>query len=604
MSRHCLVPTLLLLSASFASVSCETKTAFSQDVPLKDEKILQQIQNDTERIETDRGMVVKGQWPAWTLTKSYVNRARTYYFAEQFDSSLKDLKEAERLLRSAGETDRDAGDRLMTEGEIHLFRGMVLRDQELKQKNQLDKSQTQVSIASFEKAASAFRSALKQPKMQHVETLLGWSLKQKAELAFQHGADAAEIQNDIREALVIFAAWSKKDGYEFYAEDVQVLQRLKSKVDTTTSPSAGSKGTSPSTQTSSPILSVPTAPGPGEALSRKLEAIALKVPTTAGASSKQPEVPRFELTLLSDETGLNTYPRRVTDSGAVLGMADRFFGTMMPVIWKFGQQQEFNNDLKLVSTIADLNEHGQFVDNRFQDGRSVVLFHDGTGIRKMDFSAVSAMNIVQGINNKGELVGVSLIDQKLQSWILRDGYVDLIPSNGAVSLDASLINDQGIVAGQIQEKPDSPTRAFVYVAKKTKVLGTLGTGKDGVLDLSESTDVVGYSTNQEGFRRAVLWTDDKPVELSYASTDIVGNESEAFGINDKSWIVGWAGNSKGRRTGVLWVNQQPHNLNALVLNANGWHIRIAADVNNLGWIAATGRKDDRDRAVILKPIAQ
>ncbi|WP_158845781.1 hypothetical protein [Saccharothrix deserti] len=115
-----------------------------------------------------------------------------------------------------------------------------------------------------------------------------------------------------------------------------------------------------------------------------------------------------------------------------------------------------------------------------------------------------------------------------------------VPGSGTYSVKA--INEAGVVVG------DRGTQVLRWEGDRVTVLSTSGGVANGPQAINERGDVVGWTTEFSGTRRATLWPGGgKPVIL-----DVPG-PAEAVAVNDRGDVIGWtsAGNPDAPRA-FLW----------------------------------------------------
>ncbi|MEO6082766.1 MAG: hypothetical protein ABIQ18_06635 [Umezawaea sp.] len=124
-----------------------------------------------------------------------------------------------------------------------------------------------------------------------------------------------------------------------------------------------------------------------------------------------------------------------------------------------------------------------------------------------------------------------------------------VPGSGFYSVKA--INEAGVVVGNRE------TKALRWAGDQVTVLSTSGAVANGPQSINERGDVVGWTTDATGTRRATLWPGGgKPVTLN------VPDRSEAVAVNDRGDVIGWTGNAGAARA-FLWQNGKVTYLGAL-----------------------------------------
>jgi probable HAF family extracellular repeat protein len=124
-----------------------------------------------------------------------------------------------------------------------------------------------------------------------------------------------------------------------------------------------------------------------------------------------------------------------------------------------------------------------------------------------------------------------------------------VPGSSTYSVEA--INEAGVVVG------NRDTKALRWEGDQVTVLSTSGGVANGSQAINERGDVVGWTTDASGTRRATLWpAGGRPVTLN------VPGRSEAVAVNDRGDVIGWTGSASAPR-GFLWRNGKVVHLGSL-----------------------------------------
>ena len=159
-------------------------------------------------------------------------------------------------------------------------------------------------------------------------------------------------------------------------------------------------------------------------------------------------------------------------------------------------------------------------------------------------SLLTGSVFVNGLNNRGEVIGVSALagDQAADPF-LWDGskLVDMFTEgNGGQFLSANVINDSGEIAGAAAF-PNQPLDAALWKNGVVTDLGTLdGDCFSEAWSISESGQVGGVSVSCDGNTwRAFLWENGSMIDLnSLVSSGAALQLIYAIGINDRGEIAG------------------------------------------------------------------
>lgn len=135
------------------------------------------------------------------------------------------------------------------------------------------------------------------------------------------------------------------------------------------------------------------------------------------------------------------------------------------------------------------------------------------------------------------------------------------------------INSNGDVVGE-----NSTDQAFLYSNGQLTELPTLS-GQSVAFDINDSGQIVGFSTDANGFTQAVLWVNGTITNLAISAT----NYSRALAINNQGQIVGVFADSNDNEHLFLYEDGVTTDLGALGINP--WWEYPAADINDAGVIS-------------------
>ena len=131
--------------------------------------------------------------------------------------------------------------------------------------------------------------------------------------------------------------------------------------------------------------------------------------------------------------------------------------------------------------------------------------------------------------------------------------IDLGTLGGSISW-ASGINNAGWVTGGASISGDTETHAFLYDGERMHDLGTLG-----------------------------------------------GDFCAGYGINNLGNVVGHSRLTNGTHRAFLYTAGRMIDLNTVLPEGSDCHLHFASDINDNGWITATGTIKGRKRAFLLRP---
>jgi probable HAF family extracellular repeat protein len=172
------------------------------------------------------------------------------------------------------------------------------------------------------------------------------------------------------------------------------------------------------------------------------------------------------------------------------------------------------------SAAYSINERGQVVGNASHPGRlyrhHAFRWSEQEGMvdlgapEGIDPDGVKARG--RDLNNQGDVVGWyydyngALVNRAFL-WTEVDGMVDLGTLNGQDGAVARGINELGEVAGGSFNKDDFVTDQAFFWSESTGMLplGTLGGTNSQAYDINVHGKVVGWATDADGYRHAVMW---------------------------------------------------------------------------------------------------
>ena len=153
-----------------------------------------------------------------------------------------------------------------------------------------------------------------------------------------------------------------------------------------------------------------------------------------------------------------------------------------------------------------------------------------------------------------------------------DNYTLVDIAAGANSY-AWAVNSQGDVVGE-----NSADRAFVYSNGQLTELPTLS-GHSVAFDINDAGQIVGFSTDANGFTQAVLWENGFITNLGISAT----NYSRAIAINNQGQIAGVFADSADNERLFLYANGVMTDLGPLGINS--WWEYPLIDINDAGVIS-------------------
>jgi probable HAF family extracellular repeat protein len=233
------------------------------------------------------------------------------------------------------------------------------------------------------------------------------------------------------------------------------------------------------------------------------------------------------------------------------------------------------------------------------------------------------------INDSGFVTGEDFQQTGLLSFVYDGVTAQHLGTLGGLNTWARDINNQGFIVGYSSLPGNEIVHAFLYDGNTMIDLGDLsGKGRGGyAYGINNLNQIVGDASDVTS--TAYLYDNGN---LTYLGP------GAAYGINDSTWVVGrinidpfiWksntgvvtlerlpgstladanainnagiiVGKSYGPATAVMWTDSGVVNLNTVV-DAPGWDLWQANDINDLGQIVGFGRINGENRAFLLNPI--
>jgi len=166
------------------------------------------------------------------------------------------------------------------------------------------------------------------------------------------------------------------------------------------------------------------------------------------------------------------------------------------------------------------------------------------------------------------------------------------------------INASRAVVGYGFTNAATDARAFVWTeASGMQALPLLSGGSvNEAASINDAGQAVGFSDSQNG-QRAALWT-TAPNAMQVFDLGLLPGDtrSRAWAVNNAGAVVGRSTGSGDR--GFVWTDATTGmvDLNTVLVNAAGWVVNTAFDINNQGWITGWGTINGEIRAVLLTPV--
>lgn len=303
----------------------------------------------------------------------------------------------------------------------------------------------------------------------------------------------------------------------------------------------------------------------------------------------------------------------INDLGQVVGMSRGATGANRAFLWTPGQGLVDLGDLPGGTDLS--GAYGLNSAATVTGASTIVTSLEGTHAFRwsaqggmVDLGAKPAnsyYSVGLGINAAGTIVGWTGLPAIRTTAFVQDagGLMTLLSTPSGSSTQANAINDSGTVAG-FTMKTNGTTRATLWSGGTRTELPDLPGGADhsSAHAINAGGLVVGGSAVANG-GHAFAWTAaGGMVDLG----DLAGGNvaSVAWGVNDAGDIVGAGSSATQPNHALLWRGGQMIDLGLLPeVQAAGWQLEQAMDINNQGQITGIGWLGGQQRSFVLNPVA-
>ena len=324
---------------------------------------------------------------------------------------------------------------------------------------------------------------------------------------------------------------------------------------------------------------------------------------------------RYLITDLGTLGGSTSHALGINNSGQIVGESytnDADVLTTHAFLYSGGVMTDLGT-LGGTSGAKGINDQGQVAgwSNTTASNDQTHAFLWSALTRMIDLGTLGgSMSIAYGINNNGQVVGVSTTSNEVEhAFVYSAGAMSdlnsLVPTNaGWVLASAATINDSGEIAGIAISNGWS--QAFLYSGGAVTYLDVLPGGYSGrAYGLNSNGQVVGFSTIPGNFMNthAFLYSGGQMTDLG----DLGGAGSFAMGINNQAQVVGWSATTNNPFPAVehpfLYSGGKLADLWGLLAANSTWPEGRATGINDNGWIAGYGQNPSAYiHAFLLAPL--
>jgi probable HAF family extracellular repeat protein len=334
---------------------------------------------------------------------------------------------------------------------------------------------------------------------------------------------------------------------------------------------------------------------------------------------------QYAITDLGTLGGTESFAYGVNDFGQIVGYSRTSGDTdTHAFLYDNGEMRDLY-PLTLSSPAIGVNNFGQIPGGSLADSRSYPARYDSASgvVTLLGSLGGSTSNgftgVATAVNNLGQVVGYSYLDDvNRHAFLYTNGTLSDLGSLGGYS-GANAINDKGIIVGFSSNKVDGNAHAFLYDRGRMKDIDPVNAGdftstESYAHDINNFNKVVGeFLTQDQAAFHAFLYRAGAFTDLGAAGSP----QTTAYAINDGGVVVGitfvpyidrclgpqslkYVPCTKYKQHAFVYANGKLTDLNDLV-DAPGWELTWALDVNDRGQIAGYGTSGGSSRAFLLTP---
>jgi probable HAF family extracellular repeat protein len=289
--------------------------------------------------------------------------------------------------------------------------------------------------------------------------------------------------------------------------------------------------------------------------------------------------PRFPYTVTDLGSGIAS---DINDVGQVVGWSypTGAWGAN-GFLWQNGVKTNIASICQPYPSPPRINNAGQIIGNC----SGAVLWNNGTTTKL-------GIDIAYDINDAGKVVGMS----KSHSVVWDSGKITDLGTLGILPSNAQGINNRGQIVGVSRMNTDEQ-HTFLWQNGTMSNLGKLFfISPSAGIRINNKKQIAGTGIGQRGFR-ALLWQNGSVTDLG----TLGGSQSQVYDINWAGTVVGSSYTSSNVSHAFVWYDGRMRDLNSLVPPKSGWQLTQAYGINNKGQIVGYGKHNGQDRAFLLTP---
>lgn len=283
----------------------------------------------------------------------------------------------------------------------------------------------------------------------------------------------------------------------------------------------------------------------------------------------------------------------LNDVGQVTGYGNNG-STNVGFVWQRGQLTTLGLlPGALTGDGAGINNAGVIAGSSGSD--AVVWQNDGQ-MQVLPRIAGASYALAEAINDNGQVAGAS--GAHAVTW--QDGQVVVLPSFSSESSSVAVgINANGSMVGVSYSEGYRP-RALIWQDGQMQHLSSGPYSYAGAIDISDNNTVAGYVDKGGNIDQAARWDDG---QLTLLDDPAGAYSTRAFGVGVDGLVVGTSFIS-GSSMATLWEGTQALSLQSLLIDANGWNLSQALDINASGQIIGWGTFNGAPVSFLLTPVPE